>query len=72
MIVSYNNDEMHEFFYEFQAILLFLIMGENSPIKSVAIVLDDVKSCNIIRICYYNIMLTTVKARALNKPYIHY
>jgi hypothetical protein len=43
-------------------------------LKIVAVVLKlgDVKSCNTIRICYYNIMLTTVKARVLNKPYIHY
>ena len=33
--------------------------------------LNDVKSCNTIRICYYNIMLTTVKAQMLNEPYIH-
>ena len=31
------------------------------------IVLDDVKSCNTIRICYYKYALTTVKARVLNK-----
>jgi hypothetical protein len=41
-------------------------------IIAVAIVLNDVKSCNTIRICYNNIMLTTVKARVLKKPYIHY
>jgi hypothetical protein len=41
-------------------------------ITAVAIVLDDVKSCNTIRIYYNNIMLTTVKAQVLNKLYIHY
>jgi hypothetical protein len=33
--------------------------------------LNDVKSYNTIKICYYNIMLATVKAQMLNEPYIH-
>ncbi len=48
MIVSYNNDEMHGFFYEFQAILLFLIMGENSPIISVTTDPDLQDPCNTV------------------------
>jgi hypothetical protein len=43
-------------------------MLEIVAVTSLMIGLNDVKSCNTIRICYYDIMLTTVKARVLNKP----
>jgi hypothetical protein len=40
--------------------------------RSCCKVLNDVKSCNTIKDLLLYIMLTTVKARVLNKPYIHY
>ncbi len=66
---------MSELGYFFYKSSLHIIAGDldvKDRSCSMMIKLNDVKSCNTVRICYYDIMLTTVKARVFNKPYIQY